>query len=328
MPRGAKSRDTLELPPDHPAPSDPSAPTLDLASPEGSRNRMLAVVGGSALAVAAVAVLVATLLSGSAKHQASASGTGPVGATTAQQSSTSATPLGTSAPPSSTAPAKGSPASSKASSPGASTPQQSTAPADGGPVTVTVGGGNPTGPAPHGSTAAPTSARNPGGGPSARPSSPAGPSTAPPPPQPQPWVVTEGPGCGPNPVQYSGDWYSLSGTGSQGCGDGKTRKQTGNKASADWIFSPGPGKSCTFTIYIPKDHTITSKTAEYQVYDSATSHSNRLKQQYMSQVDRLGGSMVLDSVATSSTGVYDVQLYDDTDPGTTEFAGVITANCS
>ena len=113
-----------------------------------------------------------------------------------------------------------------------------------------------------------------------------------------------------------------------GCGDGKTRIQTGNKGSADWIFSPGQGKSCTFTIYIPDSGKITSKSAEYQVYDSATSHSNLLKRQYMSQIDRRGGSMVLDSVQLSGTGVYDVQLYDDNDYGTTEFAGVITATCS
>lgn len=137
-------------------------------------------------------------------------------------------------------------------------------------------------------------------------------------------IITVGPSCGT--MTRSGWWASLAGSDT-GCGQGYYRKETGVQAKADWIFAPGIGKNCAFTIAIPDSATITSTDAEFQVYD-ATTHSNLLTRQYLDQAGHRGGSIVLLAGAPTATGTYDLQIYDNADSKTTEYAGTVTATCS
>lgn len=137
-------------------------------------------------------------------------------------------------------------------------------------------------------------------------------------------IITVGPSCGT--MTRTGWWASLAGSDT-GCGQGYYRKQTGVQAKADWTFTPGIGKNCTFTIAIPDSTTITSANAEYQVYD-ATTHSNLLTRQYLDQAGHRGGSIILLAGAPTTTGTYDLQIYDNSDSKTTEYAGTVTATCT
>lgn len=136
-------------------------------------------------------------------------------------------------------------------------------------------------------------------------------------------TITVGPSCGT--MTRSGSWYALAGSDT-GCGAGYYRKQTGVQAKADWIFAPGAGKSCSFAMAIPDSPTITSANAEFQLYD-ATVHSHLLARQYLDQAGRRGGSIVLSPGTPTATGTYDLQIYDDSDTKTTEYAGTVVATC-
>jgi hypothetical protein len=140
------------------------------------------------------------------------------------------------------------------------------------------------------------------------------------------WTHTDGPTC--SGMTRDGTWNKINGSATAGCTDGYWHKQIGGgQGDADWVFSPGKGKSCTFTIYIADSTTITATRAEYQLYDDPKSHTHLLMpQQYLNQAAHRGSTMTLTPPATT-TGTYDLQIYDFAADGTDEYAGVVTLTC-
>jgi hypothetical protein len=165
------------------------------------------------------------------------------------------------------------------------------------------------------------------------------PASAGPPPQPSPaavpqaapavaaaavWTRTDGPGCGA--MTRTGAWTQLDGSAQAGCGDGFRHNQTGDRSAADWVFTPGTGRHCVFSIYIGNSTSITATNAEYQLFD-ATVHSRLLSRQELNQAAQRGSTVGLTAPATT-TGSYDLQLYDFTGQATAEYAGTVTLTCT
>jgi len=124
----------------------------------------------------------------------------------------------------------------------------------------------------------------------------------------------------------TGEWTQLDGSAQEGCGDGFGHKETGDRSAADWVFTPGTGKNCSFTIFIANSASVTATSAEYQLFD-ATVHSRLLSRQELNQAAQRGGTVSLTAPVTT-TGSYDLQLYDFTGQATTEYAGAVTLTCT
>lgn len=136
-----------------------------------------------------------------------------------------------------------------------------------------------------------------------------------------------GPGCGT--MTRSGYWYALGASAAGGCGNGYWHNQAGDKSAVDWIFHPGHHTGCAFTLTIPNDVSITSTNALYQVYIDASNHaaSNQLYGKAWNQAAVRGGTITI-PVAPSTTGVYDLQVYDSASQGSgREYAGNALLTC-
>lgn len=138
-------------------------------------------------------------------------------------------------------------------------------------------------------------------------------------------TLTVGPNCGTMTFTTS-YWYAVSGSDT-GCGEGYWHKRTGDLAAADWIFTPGPGRTCSFAMSVAQSRTITSGATEYQLYDG-TGHSNLLSHTYLNQADNRGGQVDWAPALATATGTYDLRLYDRYADSTVEYAGTVTATCS
>jgi hypothetical protein len=119
------------------------------------------------------------------------------------------------------------------------------------------------------------------------------------------------------------NWFDLSGSAVDGCGDGKWRNQEGQGATAQWNFSTG-SQSCTFELYIPNSSSITSTSIYYQLsYGANVLHAN------LDQKDGRGQWIRFDSIpATSPTGTFALRLVDNQSLPTKVVADAAKAVCS
>lgn len=301
-----------------------TAPTVDLAQDGHNRRRSVMVLAGAVVLVTAVAVPIALAAggghggsrsaAGNASHSADAGGKLPplAGAGSGSSGGTPSFAI-------STAPGASGAAASAAGGGDAGTSGAGTGSGGGGGGGAGgSGGGSNTGAG--GSGGSGGSGGGGAGGSGGGSTAPAGPVT-----------YEDGTSCGNQTVFGGGSssWNTLSGSSVDGCGNGKTRTQKGDDVQADWIFHVPGGRSCVFQLYVPSSGSITSTSIDYQLFDSASNHSNRLHQHYMDQKDRRGQWIVFNSTPISSpTGTFDLQLYDDQNLGTVVAADAAKAVCS
>jgi hypothetical protein len=134
-----------------------------------------------------------------------------------------------------------------------------------------------------------------------------------------------------SPLQVNGSWHQLAGTATGGCADALTHKQTNDANTADWIFTPGAGRTCTFRAYVPNSSAITSTSATYKGWDTAPGRhdpADRLGEVRADQQANRGGWMLVGSFGPTKTGTIDLQLYDDGSEPTVEVADMVTAACT
>ena len=296
------------------------APAVTVRQPQARRARprpqLLAVALAAGLAAAAIVVAVVSSANGANKpetgRKAGTNAGSPVAAP--PMSSTTSAAASTSASTSTPAPKVSSSPSSAASSPASPSSTSDTSDAAGtttGVVRTDSGSSAPASPI-HSRASTTASA------PVIVTTTPAAPKTS---------MYYSGGSCGTTWRMY-GSWQDLPGSSIDGCGDGYTRTQTGNHGNIDWYFNPGTGVACTFRVYIPDSDSITTISAHYLLYGSSD-HSNQLHEHYMQQKGHGGTWLTFNSTPYSSTtGSFDLFLYDDRDTGQEEVAAAATATCS
>jgi hypothetical protein len=101
--------------------------------------------------------------------------------------------------------------------------------------------------------------------------------------------------------------------------------------AANWYFTPGRNATCTFDISIPASSVITAYRATYQAWETRPGkHLDQYRIGTNASADQKahrGGTITL-TYGPTTTGLIDLQLYDDNADNTWETAGSVTAICS
>ena len=147
------------------------------------------------------------------------------------------------------------------------------------------------------------------------------------------WTATSGPNCSTGdafPMDTSGTWTALEGSKSAGCGTALIHEAADDAAGANWIFTPGVGKTCTFRIHIPDSSVVTARNATYQAWETQPGeHEDEYRiggNVQANQQAHLGGTITL-TFGPTRNGTIDLQLYDNHSEHAIEVADTVVASC-
>jgi serine/threonine protein kinase len=149
---------------------------------------------------------------------------------------------------------------------------------------------------------------------------------------PRAWTATSGPSCwtGNAYMDTTGSWTPLPGSATAGCGNALIHRTSDSSDGANWIFSPGVGKTCTFQIFIPNSSAVTASRVTYQAWATIPGQhdgANRIGANVQANQQAHRGGTVTIKFGPTKSGMIDLQLYDDYPDHTIEVADRVTATC-